>query len=122
MKKSIVLVDDSSTIRLCVSSFLTKAGFVVDKASSAEEVLQKFELGIRPDLLITDQIMPGMSGVDLIRKVRHLDSHKSMPILILSLDSHPDARQDAKAAGANGWVVKPVSAHDLLSAISLVID
>ena len=118
---TIMLVDDSATILLSISSILSKAGYTVEKAPNAEEALKKFNNGIRVDLLITDLNMPGMNGIELIREVRNLPSYKFMPILFLTTESQQARKMEAKAAGASGWIVKPATADELLNTIKLVI-
>lgn len=119
--KTIFLVDDSATVLISTSSILSKAGYQVEKAASGEEALSKFKSGIKPDLLITDLNMPGMNGIDLIKQVRALPNYRFMPILFLTTESQQAKRADAKAAGASGWLVKPVTADELLGTIKLVI-
>jgi two-component system chemotaxis response regulator CheY len=121
MAKTIFLVDDSATILLSVASILGKAGFGVEKASSGEEALKKFAAGVKVDLLITDLNMPGMNGIELIKKVRTLAAYKFLPILFLTTESQQARKVEAKAAGASGWIVKPATADDLLNTIKLVI-
>jgi len=119
--KTIMLVDDSTTILLSVSSVLTKSGYSVEKASSAEAALQKLGSGIKIDLLLTDLNMPGMNGIELIKEVRKLPAYKFVPILFLTTESQQAKKQEAKAAGASGWIVKPATADELLNTIRLVI-
>jgi len=119
--KTIFLVDDSTTILLSISSILTKAGFAIEKASNAEDALKKFQGGVKADLLITDLNMPGMNGIELIRKIRQLPNYKFMPILFLTTESQQSRRAEAKEAGASGWIVKPATADDLLNTIKLVL-
>ena len=118
---TIMLVDDSATILLSISSILGKAGYSVEKAANAEDALGKFNAGIKINLLITDLNMPGMNGIELIREVRKLPAYKFVPILFLTTESQQSKKQEAKAAGASGWIVKPASANELLSTIKLVI-
>ncbi len=118
---TIMLVDDSATILLSVSSILTKAGYTVEKSSNAEAALQKFNNGSKFDLMITDLKMPGMNGIELIQEVRKLPTCKFMPILFLTTESQQSRKQEAKAAGASGWIVKPATADELLNTIKLVI-
>jgi two-component system, chemotaxis family, chemotaxis protein CheY len=119
--QTILLVDDSTTILLSISSILGKAGYAVEKASNAEEALKKFNAGIKLNLLITDLNMPGMNGIELIREVRKLPAYKFLPILFLTTESQQAKKLEAKAAGASGWIVKPATADELLSTIKLVI-
>lgn len=120
--KTIMLVDDSATILLSMSTILSKAGYAVEKAGSAEEGLAKFKGGVKPDLLITDLNMPGMNGIEFIKKVRtDVPNLRFMPILFLTTESQQSKRDEAKAAGASGWLVKPVNAEQLLGTIKLII-
>jgi len=119
--QTIFLVDDSTTILLSISSILAKAGYQVEKAANAEEALRKFKAGVKINLLITDLNMPGMNGIELIREVRKLTAYKFVPILFLTTESQQSKKQEAKAAGASGWIVKPATADELLSTIKLVI-
>ena len=119
--KTIMLVDDSATILLSLSSILTKAGYGVEKAANAQEGLAKFNSGVKADLLITDLNMPGMNGIEFIKEVRKLPARKFMPILFLTTESQQEKRAEAKAAGASGWLVKPATADGLLNTIKMVL-
>jgi two-component system chemotaxis response regulator CheY len=121
MAKTIFLVDDSTTIRLSISSLLEKAGYATEKAASGEEALTKFKNGVKVDLLIADLNMPGMNGIELIKQVRQLPAYKFMPILFLTTESQQARKQEAKAAGASGWIVKPATGDELLNTIKLVL-
>jgi len=116
-----MLVDDSATILLSISSILGKAGYAVEKAANAELALNKFNAGVKVDLLITDLNMPGMNGIELIREVRKLPAYKFVPILFLTTESQQARKMEAKAAGASGWIVKPATADELLNTIKLVL-
>jgi two-component system chemotaxis response regulator CheY len=119
--KKIFLVDDSTTILLSIGAILTKAGYEFEKASSADEGLKLLNAGLKPDLLITDLNMPGMNGIEFIKEVRKLANFRFMPILFLTTESQQSKRDEAKAAGASGWLVKPVNADQLIGTIKLVI-
>ncbi|MBL8484531.1 MAG: response regulator [Rhodocyclaceae bacterium] len=120
--KTILLVDDSTTILISISAVLRKAEYAVEKAASAEEALTRMKGGnLKPDLLITDLNMPGMNGIDFIKQVRQLAGLRFMPILFLTTESQQTKRAEAKAAGASGWIVKPAKAEELLAAIKMVM-
>lgn len=119
--KTIFCVDDSSTVLLSLSAMLTKAGFAVDKALSGDEGLSKLKGGLKPDLIITDLNMPGMNGIEFIKKVRGETTLRFVPILFLTTESQQSKRAEAKAAGASGWLVKPVNGEELLGAIKMVM-
>ena len=118
--KPIFLVDDSPTILMSMSDILTKAGYAVEKAASGQDALKRAQGGLAPALMITDYHMPGMTGVELIREVRKLPAFRFAPILVLTTESQQDKRTEAKAAGATGWLVKPVPADQLLQVIKQV--
>lgn len=119
--KAILLVDDSSTVLLSTSSILTKSGYEVSKAASGGEALGLLNNGCKPNLIITDLNMPGMNGIEFIKAVRLLPAFKFVPILFLTTESQQAKRAEAKAAGASGWLVKPVTADELTSTIKLVM-
>lgn len=119
--KTIMLVDDSATVLLSISGILTKAGFQVVTANSAEDGQKKLAGGTKPDLLITDLNMPGMNGIEFIKVVRQKAELRFMPILFLTTESQQAKRAEAKAAGASGWIVKPATADTLLNTIKLVL-
>lgn len=119
--KTIMLVDDSATILMSISSILTKSGYAVEKASNADDGMRKFSSGGKIDLLITDLNMPGKNGIEFIREVRKLPNYRFMPILLLTTESEQSKRLEAKAAGASGWIVKPATAEGLLGTIKAVV-
>ncbi len=119
--KTIMLVDDSSTLRMSMSSILSKAGYRTEESPSAEHALDKLRSGLRPNLIITDLNMPGMDGIGLIREARNLPGLRFTPILMLTTESQQSKRQEARAAGATGWLVKPVAAEALLKVIKQVL-
>lgn len=121
MAATIMIVDDSPTMLLSIEGILTKAGLGVVKAASGEEALETLKSGTKPNLLITDLNMGAMNGIDLIRKVRKVPGLAFMPILMLTTESQQDKRNEAKSAGATGWIVKPVDSTSLLGVIRQLV-
>ena len=119
--KSILLVDDSPTILMSMESVLTKAGYQISKAGDGDVALAQLQVAGKTDLMITDLNMPNMDGITLIRETRKLAARRFMPILMLTTESQAEKRADAKAAGATGWLVKPVGASDLLGVLKQVL-
>ena len=119
--KTILCVDDSTTVLLSLTAILTKAGFAAEKAISGDEGLSKLKGALKPDLIITDLNMPGMNGIEFIKQVRLLPNLKFVPILFLTTESQQSKRMEAKAAGASGWLVRPVNGEELLGTIKLVM-
>ena len=119
--KPVLLVDDSPTMLASMSSILKRAGFSCETAGTGEAAFDKVNGGLAPCLVITDYHMPGMHGVDLISKLRKVPSTRFTPMLVLTTDSHPEKRGAAKAAGATGWLVKPVDAAALLQVVKQLV-
>ena len=120
--KAILLVDDSPTLLMAMGSVLERSGFAVSKAVSGEDALVKIKGAAAPfALIVTDYNMPGINGVELVRQARKLPGTRFTPILLLTTESEQRKRDDAKAAGATGWLVKPIPADKLLQAIKQVV-
>jgi len=117
---SILAVDDSASMRQMVSFTLKGAGYHVIEAADGQEALDKAR-GARVDLVLTDQNMPGMDGIALVRMLRGLPSYAGTPILILTTESSDEMKARGRAAGATGWLVKPFDPGKLIEVIQRVI-
>lgn len=120
MKRTILIVDDSESIRKLVQFNLSKADYNVLVANNGQEALSYFN-GDRIDLLITDLHMPVMNGLELIKEVRKIEHYKHIPILFLTTETQISLKKEAKDAGATGWIVKPFEFEKLLSTIRRVL-
>jgi two-component system chemotaxis response regulator CheY len=121
MAATVLVVDDSPTMLMSIEGILTKAGLGVIKAASGEEALAKLQKGDKPNLMITDLNMGAMNGIELIRSARKLPAMRFTPILMLTTESQQDKRNEAKSAGATGWIVKPVDGVALLNVVRQVL-
>ncbi len=120
MAKTILAVDDSASIRQLVSFTLKGAGYEVIEAVDGMDGLDKAKA--RPvNLILTDQNMPRMDGMTLVKSLRALPQYKTTPILILTTESSDAMKAQGKAAGATGWLVKPFDPQKLLEVIKKVI-
>lgn len=118
--KRIMTVDDSATIRQMVALTLRDAGYEVIEAVDGRDALER--LGQESvDMLITDLNMPNLDGVGLIREVRKNPAHRFIPIIMLTTESHDSKKQEGKAAGASGWIVKPFKPEQLLGVVRMVL-
>ncbi len=117
---NILVVDDSTTMRQMVNFTLTGAGHNVVEAADGEDALKTAE-GKQFDLVITDINMPKMDGISLIKALRAMPSFKFTPILTLTTESQSEKKQEGKAAGATGWIVKPFNPEALLSVLGKVL-
>jgi two-component system chemotaxis response regulator CheY len=118
--QSILAVDDSASMRQMVSFTLKGAGYHVIEAADGQEAYEK-AMTQSVDLVLTDQNMPRMDGVTLVKNLRGLPSYTSTPILILTTESSDDMKSKGRAAGATGWLVKPFDPTKLLEVIRKVI-
>ncbi len=120
MAKTILIVDDSESIREVVSFTLENEGYNVLVGIDGQDALKFFD-GTEIDLLITDLHMPNMDGIDLIKKVRSMENYQRVPILFLTTESQAAKKMEAKDAGATGWIIKPFVPAKLVAAINKVI-
>jgi two-component system chemotaxis response regulator CheY len=121
MAKTIMIVDDSSTMLMSLRNSLEIAGFNVLEANDGSVALKTLQGGAKPDLIITDINMPNMGGIEFIGKARALPGLRFIPILALTTESQQDKRDEAKKLGATGWLLKPVSGTDLNKIIKHVL-
>ena len=117
MNKTILIVDDSATLRASVNFVLTDAGYSVIQAKNGEEGLAKLlenkRAGEKVDMIISDIKMPVMDGITFIKEVKKGD-FRFIPILILTTESENSKKMEGKAAGASGWLVKPFKPEQLV--------
>lgn len=120
MAKSILAIDDSASIRQMVSFTLKSSGYEVVEAVDGMDGLDKAK-GKTFNLILTDQNMPRMDGLTLIKTLRGLPQYKTVPILMLTTESSDAMKQQGRAAGATGWLVKPFDPHKLIEVVKKVI-
>jgi two-component system chemotaxis response regulator CheY len=120
VSRTILTVDDSASIRQMVKLTLTSGGYDVIQAVDGNDGLAQAKKS-RADMVITDLNMPGMNGLALIREIRKLPTYVGVPIIFLTTESDAALKQEAKAAGATGWIVKPFQQDQLLGAVRKVL-
>jgi two-component system, chemotaxis family, chemotaxis protein CheY len=120
MAKSILAVDDSASIRQMVGFTLKSSGYEVVEAVDGMDGLEKAK-GKSFNLILTDQNMPRMDGLTLIKNLRALPQYKTVPILMLTTESSDAMKQQGRAAGATGWLVKPFDPQKLVEVVKKVI-
>jgi two-component system chemotaxis response regulator CheY len=103
-----------------VSFVLVGGGYEVVQAVDGLDALSKLN-GQEVHLFLSDINMPRMDGLELTRRLRALPQYKFVPILLLTTESHPEKKQEGKAAGATGWIVKPFNPDQLLAAVKKVV-
>jgi two-component system chemotaxis response regulator CheY len=120
MAKTILAVDDSPSIRQMVAFTLKGAGYEVTEAVDGQDGLNKAK--VKPfNLVLTDQNMPQMDGMTLIKSLRSLPQYKSVPILVLTTEAGDAMKTQGRAAGATGWLVKPFDPQKLVDVVKKVL-
>ena len=120
MPKTVLTVDDSPSIRRMISMTLSQAGYHVIEATDGRDGLEK-ATSQPVDAIITDQNMPGLDGLGMIRALRAHPAGRGVPVIVLSTDSQDQLKEQARAAGALGWMVKPFTQEKLLAVMQKVL-
>jgi len=118
--KKILAVDDSRSLRNMVAFSLRTGGYEVTEAQDGVEGLDRAKQEDF-DLVLTDQNMPNMDGLTLIAELRTLPNYAKTPILMLTTESSDEMKSKGRAAGANGWLIKPFDPQKLLDVVKKVI-
>ena len=120
MGKTILIVDDSASVRQVVGIALKGAGYDVIEAVDGRDALSKLD-GKKIHLMISDVNMPNMDGITFVREAKKLPAYKFTPIIMLTTESQEDKKKAAQAAGAKAWVTKPFQPPQMLAAVSKLI-
>ena len=120
MAKTILAVDDSGSLRQMLVFTLKAAGYQVVEAVDGRDGLEKAKQK-HFDLVLTDQNMPNMDGLTLIRSLRALPSYARVPILMLTTESSDEMKAKGRGAGATGWLVKPFDPNRLTEVVNKVL-
>jgi len=121
MIRHILAIDDSAAMRQILSATLTTAGYEVTLAADGEEGLEN-ALAMPYDLVLTDQHMPGKTGLDLIAALRGNPAYQVTPILVLTTESGEPFKAAARAAGATGWIEKPLDPDMLTELVAALAE
>ncbi len=119
-KQQILIVDDESPIREMISYALNAAGFTALHANDAEQAMSLVDDKI-PDLILMDWMLPGISGLELSRSLRHFKKTRNIPILMLSARSEDEDRLKGFKAGVDDYMAKPFSTKELVTRIKALL-
>ena len=120
MPNAALVVDDSTSMRQMVSFTLKESGYDVIEGANGQEALTNVS-GKSVNVIITDLNMPVMDGMTLIRELRAKPEYKFTPILMLTTESQDSKKQEGRAAGATGWIVKPFDPEQLMQVVNKVV-
>jgi two-component system chemotaxis response regulator CheY len=120
MSKTVLVVDDSTSLRQVVGIALKGAGYNVIEACDGRDALTKLN-GQKIHLIISDVNMPNMDGISFVKAAKQLPNYKFTPIIMLTTEAGESQKQAGQAAGAKAWVVKPFQPAQMLAAVSKLI-
>jgi two-component system chemotaxis response regulator CheY len=120
MGKTVMIVDDSASLRQVVGIALKGAGYEVVEACDGKDALAKLN-GDKIHLIISDVNMPNMDGITFVKELKKLANYKFTPVIMLTTESQEGKKAEGQAAGAKAWVVKPFQPDQMLAAVSKLI-
>lgn len=120
MAKTIMIVDDSASLRTVVGIALKGAGYDVLEGCDGKDALAKLT-GQKVHLIISDVNMPNMDGISFLSAVKQMPNYKFTPVIMLTTESQEDKKREGQAAGAKAWMVKPFKPDMLLNAVQKLV-
>jgi two-component system, chemotaxis family, chemotaxis protein CheY len=120
MAKTIMIVDDSASLRQVVNISLTGAGYDIVEACDGKDALSKLD-GQKIHLIICDVNMPNMDGLTFVREAKQLPDYRFTPVIMLTTEAGETKKQEGQAAGAKAWVTKPFQPAQMLAAVSKLV-
>jgi two-component system chemotaxis response regulator CheY len=120
MAKTILVVDDSLSMRQVVGIALKGAGYEVIEACDGKDGLAKLA-GKKVNLIVSDVNMPNMDGIAFLKEVKQSPAHKFTPVIMLTTESQEDKKKQGQEAGAKAWIVKPFQPDQLVNAVSKLV-
>ena len=121
MAKTILIVDDSTSLRVVVKIALVRAGYEVLEAGDGVEGLAALDKAGKVNLIVSDVNMPNMDGITFVTQVKQHPRHKFTPVIMLTTEGQDGKKEQGRAAGAKAWIVKPFNPPQLLDAVSKLI-
>ena len=121
MAKTILIVDDSSSLRTVVKLSLARAGYEVLEAGDGKEGLAQLDKVAKVHLIVSDVNMPNMDGITFLTHVKQHPRHKFTPVIMLTTEGQDAKKEQGRVAGAKAWILKPFNPPQLLDAVSKLI-
>jgi two-component system, chemotaxis family, chemotaxis protein CheY len=121
MPKTILIVDDSSSLRTVVKIALVRAGYDVLEAGDGKEGLSQLDKAGKVNLIVSDVNMPHMDGITFVTEVKKHPRHRFTPVIMLTTEGADGKKEQGRAAGAKAWIIKPFNPPQLLDAVSKLI-
>lgn len=121
MKKRVMTVDDSASVRMMVRFSLQVAGYEVVEAVDGADALEKLN-NADFQAFVVDVNMPRMDGIEFVRRLRSIPGHQNTPVLMLTTEQEKSRIEEGRSVGANGWMVKPFSPEELIHILGKVMS
>lgn len=121
MAKTILIVDDSTSLRAVVRLALQRAGYDVIEAGDGCQGLEQLEKAAKVNLIVSDVNMPNMDGITFLTQVKQSTRHKFTPVIMLTTEGQDASKERGRAAGARAWITKPFDPPRLLDAVSKLV-
>lgn len=121
MSKTILIVDDSDSLRQVVNIALSGAGYNVIEACDGKDALSKLN-GTKVHLIVSDVNMPNMNGIEFVKQAKQLPQYKFTPVIMLTTENQQSMMEEGKKAGAKAWMVKPFKPAQMLQAVSKLLS
>lgn len=121
MAKTVLIVDDSSSLRTVVRIALTRAGYEVLEAADGLLALKVLDQAAKVHLIVSDVNMPNLDGIGFLTRVKQHPRHRFVPVVMLTTEGEEEAKNRGRAAGAKAWIVKPFNPPQLLDAVSRLV-
>ncbi|AVS62979.1 response regulator [Paracidovorax avenae] len=120
MAKTILIVDDSASVRSVVGIALRGAGYDVIEGCDGSDALRRLT-GQKVHLIISDVNMPNMDGITFLKSVKAMPAYRFTPVIMLTTESQEAKKREGQLAGAKAWVTKPFQPPTLLSAVEKLV-
>jgi two-component system chemotaxis response regulator CheY len=120
MAKTIMIVDDSASLRQVVGIALRGAGYEVLEASDGRDALGKLK-GQKVHLMISDVNMPNMDGISFVKAVKQIPAYKFTPVVMLTTESQDAKKKEGQEAGAKAWVLKPFKPEQMIGVVQKLV-
>ncbi|AVS66443.1 two-component system response regulator [Paracidovorax avenae] len=120
MAKTILIVDDSASVRSVVGIALRGAGYDVIEGCDGSDALRRLT-GQKVHLIISDVNMPNMDGITFLKNVKAMPAYRFTPVIMLTTESQEAKKREGQLAGAKAWVTKPFQPPTLLSAVEKLV-
>lgn len=112
-RRKILIVDDSTIVRMVATLILTNAFYNLVSADNGEDAVRTAAVE-RPDLILMDVVMPKMDGLEACRRLREQDATKTTPIILVSTRGEPESVEKGFASGCTDYLTKPITPRELL--------